>query len=84
MQTTLRTFTDHYSPSVQNTLYRMGKAVLERFPEVARIWYSFPNVHHIPYDLERFGIENDRRDLPRDPGPLRPDRGLGGEEGMTR
>ncbi len=59
MQTTLRTFTDHYSPSVQNTLYRMGKAVLERYPEVARIWYSFPNVHHIPYDLEKFGIENE-------------------------
>ena len=55
----LTTFTDHYSPSVQNTLWRMGKAVLETFPEVERIWFSFPNVHHIPYDLERFGIEND-------------------------
>ncbi|HET7480477.1 MAG TPA: urate oxidase [Rubrobacteraceae bacterium] len=58
MQTTLKTLTDHYSPSVQNTLYRMGRAVLESFPEIARIWYSFPNVHHIPYDLARFGMEN--------------------------
>ncbi len=58
MQETLKTFTDHYSPSVQNTLYRMGTAVLEAFPEIERIWYSFPNVHHIPYDLARFGIEN--------------------------
>lgn len=58
MEQTLTTFTDHYSPSVQNTLYRTGKAVLERFPEIERIWYSFPNVHHIPYDLDRFGIEN--------------------------
>lgn len=58
MERTLETFTDHYSPSVQNTLYRMGRAVLEEFPEVERIWYSFPNVHHIVYDLERFGIEN--------------------------
>jgi urate oxidase len=58
LEQTLKTLTDHYSPSVQNTLYRMGKAVLERFPEIERIWYSFPNVHHIPYDLERFGIEN--------------------------
>ena len=56
---TLETFTDHYSPSVQNTLYRMGRAVLEEFPEVERIWYSFPNVHHIPYDLARFGIDNE-------------------------
>lgn len=58
MEETLKTLTDHYSPSVQNTLYRMGKAVLEAFPEIERIWYSFPNVHHIPYDLDRFGIEN--------------------------
>lgn len=58
LDTTLRTFTDHYSPSVQNTLYRMGRAVLEEFPEIDRIWYSFPNVHHVPYDLGRFGIEN--------------------------
>lgn len=54
----LETFTDHYSPSAQNTLYRMGRAVLEAFPEVEKIWYSLPNVHHIPYDLGRFGIEN--------------------------
>lgn len=58
VEKTLETFTDHYSPSVQNTLYRMGRAVLEEFPEIKRIWYSFPNVHHIVYDLERFGIEN--------------------------
>jgi len=56
---TLATFTDHYSPSAQNTLWRMGRAVLEEFSEVERIWYSLPNVHHILYDLGRFGIEND-------------------------
>jgi len=55
---TLVTLTDHYSPSVQNTLWRMGEAVLEKFPEIQKIWYSFPNVHHIPYDLGRFGMEN--------------------------
>ena len=59
LRKTLETFTDHYSPSVQNTLYRMGKAVLEEFPEVERIWYSFPNVHHVLYDLARFGIDNE-------------------------
>jgi urate oxidase len=59
LRKTLETFTDHYSPSVQNTLYRMGKAVLEEFPEVERIWYSFPNVHHVHYDLARFGIDNE-------------------------
>jgi urate oxidase len=55
----LATFTDHYSPSVQNTLYRIGEAVLEAYPEVEKIRLSFPNKHHIPYDLSRFGIENE-------------------------
>jgi urate oxidase len=54
----LTTFTDHYSPSVQNTLYLIGRAVLEGYPEVGKIRLSFPNKHHLPYDLSRFGIEN--------------------------
>ena len=54
----LETFTDHYSPSVQNTLYRMGEAVLEAFPEIEKIHISLPNKHHLLYDLERFGMEN--------------------------
>ncbi|HEV8223743.1 MAG TPA: urate oxidase [Rubrobacteraceae bacterium] len=54
----LATFTDHYSTSVQNTLYRIGKTVLEAFHEVEKIRLSFPNKHHIPYDLSRFGMEN--------------------------
>ena len=55
----LETFTDHYSPSVQDTLYRMGKAVLQEFPEVEKIHLSLPNNHHLLYDLGRFGMEND-------------------------
>jgi urate oxidase len=58
-QRILETFTDHYSPSVQNTLFRMGEAVLEEFPEIRRIHFSLPNRHHLPYDLSRFGMEND-------------------------
>jgi urate oxidase len=57
-QQILTTFTDHYSPSMQGTLYEMGKAVLERFPEIEKIHFSFPNKHHIKYNLERFGMEN--------------------------
>ncbi len=55
----LRAFGDHYSPSVQATLYRMGEAVLRAHPEVSRIHFSLPNKHHLLYDLGRFGIEND-------------------------
>jgi urate oxidase len=54
----LATFTDHYSPSVQNTLYRMGRAVLEAFPAIAKIHFLLPNKHHLLYDLARFGMEN--------------------------
>jgi urate oxidase len=55
----LEAFGDHYSPSVQFTLHRMGEAVLEARPEVERISFSLPNKHHLLYDLSRFGLEND-------------------------
>jgi urate oxidase len=55
----LEAFADHYSPSVQFTLHRMGEAVLEARPEVERIRFSLPNKHHLLYDLSRFGLEND-------------------------
>ncbi len=54
------TFTDHFSPSVQHTIYRMGTAVLERFTEIDRISFELPNRHHISYDLAPFGIPNDK------------------------
>jgi urate oxidase len=54
------TFTDHFSPSVQNTVWRMGQAVLKRFEEIERISFVLPNKHHILYDLEPFGLPNDR------------------------
>jgi urate oxidase len=53
------TFTDHYSPSVQHTLYRMGRAVLDAVPEVVRISLELPNRHHLLVDLESFGMRND-------------------------
>jgi urate oxidase len=55
----LEAFGDHYSPSLQFTLHRMGEAVLEARPEVERIRFSLPNKHHLLYDLSRFGLEND-------------------------
>jgi urate oxidase len=56
--TLLEAFADHYSPSVQFTLHRMGSAVLERHPEVARIHLSLPNRHHLLVDLSPFGLDN--------------------------
>ena len=56
--TLLDAFADHYSPSVQFTLNRMGEAVVERHANVERIHLSLPNRHHLLFDLQRFGLDN--------------------------
>lgn len=53
----LETFAEHDSRSVQQTLYAMGKAVLESL-DVEEIHLVMPNIHHIPVDLTRFNLEN--------------------------
>lgn len=53
----LEVFVDHDSRSVQQTLYAMGAAALET-PDVEEIHLVMPNIHHIPVDLSRFGLEN--------------------------
>jgi urate oxidase len=55
----LATFGDHYSPSVQFTLHRMGEAALAAHPELERIHFSLPNRHYLLFDLGRFGLDND-------------------------
>jgi urate oxidase len=55
----LEAFADHYSPSVQFTLHRMGEAVLAGRPEIERVHLSLPNRHHLLFDLSRFGERND-------------------------
>ena len=55
----LETFADHKSLSVQQTLYAMGKTVLESYPEVEEISLVMPNKHHILFNLEQFDITND-------------------------
>jgi urate oxidase len=54
----LEAFGDHYSPSVQFTLRRMGRAVLKAVDAIDRVRLSLPNRHHLLYDLSRFGLEN--------------------------
>lgn len=46
------------SRALQQTLYEMGKAVLEAYPQIAEIRLSAPNKHHFVYDLSPFGLEN--------------------------
>ena len=58
--TLLEVFADHHSASVQASIWIVGKAILERHPEVAEITMSLPNLHHWTVDLSPFGIDNDR------------------------
>ncbi len=60
-QTILKTFADHDSLSVQHTLYAIGEAILDRYGAVAEIYFSLPNIHCLPVDIARFGLENDNR-----------------------
>ncbi len=60
-QTIVETFAEHDSLSVQHTLYAMGEAVLEKFSNIAEIAFSLPNIHCLPIDFTRFGLENNNR-----------------------
>lgn len=46
------------SLALQQTLYCMGKAVLETYPEITEVRLAAPNKHHFVYDLAPFGLEN--------------------------
>jgi urate oxidase len=54
----LETFASTHSLALQQSLYRMGEAVLEQFPDVAEIRMSMPNRHHFLQDLSAFGLDN--------------------------
>jgi urate oxidase len=56
--TLLETFAARHSPALQQTLYAMGEAVLERCPDVAEVRLSLPNRHHFLQDLSAFGLDN--------------------------
>ena len=55
----IETFATKHSLSLQQTLYAMGKAVLEARPELAEIRLSLPNKHHFLVDLKPLGLENE-------------------------
>ncbi|SDD46777.1 factor-independent urate hydroxylase [Nocardioides lianchengensis] len=54
----LSTFATVHSLALQQTVFEMGKAVLERYDEVAEVSLSCPNKHHFLVDLEPFGLDN--------------------------
>jgi urate oxidase len=54
----LLSFATHKSLSVQHTLYAMGEDVLKNFPPVKEITLKMPNKHHILFNLQQFGTDN--------------------------
>jgi urate oxidase len=55
----LETFASTHSLALQQSLYAMGEAVLERFDEIAEVRLSMPNKHHFLQDLSAYGLDND-------------------------
>ncbi len=55
----LEQFATTYSRALQETLWLMGRAVLEHRPDVAEISFVAPNRHHHLVDLTPFGVDND-------------------------
>ncbi|MCW2832529.1 MAG: pucL [Nocardioides sp.] len=54
----LSTFATTYSRALQETLFAMGRAVLEAHDEIEEISFTAPNKHHHLVDLSPFGLDN--------------------------
>lgn len=55
----LATFINHYSRSVQETLYKMAQAALAATDAIDSITLTMPNKHHIPFNLAPLDRVND-------------------------
>ncbi|NEM91432.1 factor-independent urate hydroxylase [Galbitalea soli] len=54
----VREFATLQSLALQQTLWHMGKAVLEAHDEIAEVRLAAPNKHHFAYDLSPYGMDN--------------------------
>jgi urate oxidase len=56
--TLLRSFAEHFSPSVQASIWIMGTAMLDAEPAIDWVRMVLPNLHHWRVDLSPFGLDN--------------------------
>jgi len=54
----IKEFATLQSLALQQTLWHMGRAVLDAFPEIVEMRLSAPNKHHFVVDLSPFGLAN--------------------------
>jgi urate oxidase len=60
-QELLAAFSETYSYSLQQTLFAMGRRVIEAVPAICEVRLALPNKHHYLVDLEPFGLENENQ-----------------------
>ena len=58
--TLLDVFATHFSPSVQSSVWLMGRAILEAQPAIDWVRLVLPNLHHWLVDLSPFELTNNR------------------------
>jgi len=51
-------FAAHHSLALQQTMFAMGEAMIERRPGIGQVRFSLPNKHHFLVDLSPFGLDN--------------------------
>ena len=56
--TLLRSFAEHFSPSVQASIWIMGTQMLDAEASIEWIRMVLPNLHHWTVDLAPFGLDN--------------------------
>ena len=50
---TMKTFAEEDSPSVQNTMYKMGEFILDAVPGIEKVDYTLPNKHYFEIGMFR-------------------------------
>jgi urate oxidase len=54
----LEAYAGTYSHALQETLFAMGRLLLERMPTIEEVSFAAPNKHHFLVDLAPFGLDN--------------------------
>jgi urate oxidase len=56
--TLMTVLAEHFSPSVQASIWQMGTAMLDAEPSIDWVRMVLPNLHHWTVNLEPFGLDN--------------------------
>ena len=56
--TLMHSLAEHFSPSVQVSIWIMGTAMMDAEPSIEWVRMVLPNLHHWKVDLSEFGLDN--------------------------